>query len=361
MKERFKNIDFLKFVFAVMVVMFHLRLNPLVVTEINQLIPGIFHFNVCVDFFFIIAGFFMFFKIDTTESVFNFAQKRFLRLAPLLWLFVFLQLVLSLIIHTSFSLDGNILKLFLLHNIGFTPNTGGEGSVVTWFISSLFWVSVFYFYLAKIIDKNYFNFIIWITTICSLGLFLNYNNFNTGGNTSNIFFFINIGILRGLYGMGIGYFISLIYKNKFLQTTCSKLTTTIISAVEIFCIGFLGYYLFFTKTLPGKSGFLYMLIFSIIFYLFLIRKGLISKLLNNNLSVILGKYSYSIYVMQMLIFVIFNKLIWVKSNTFVMNNLKMVYCMEVLCAILFGALIYYIFEKPINKLISTKLAKNKVS
>lgn len=359
MKEKFKNIELLRFIFAVLIIMFHFRVCPTIRPIIEHALPGLYHCNVCVDFFFIMAGFFLFNTINTTQPTFEFAQKRFFRLAPLLWLFIFFQYLLSITIHTSFSLDGSILKLLLLHNIGFAPNTGGPGSIVTWFISAIFWTSLFYFYITKIIDKKYLNLVISLITICSLGLLLNYSDFNTGGNTTNIYYFINTGILRGLYGIGIGYFISMLYKSNFLKN-CSKKVQYLISFLEIFCIGFLTHFLLSNKVLPGKSGFLYIVIFSILFYLFLIKKGIISKLLNNDLSVKLGAYSYAIYVMHPLIGTIFNKYIFISSNQFIMNHIKLFYTSEILTAIIFSIIIHHLFEKPINKLISIKLAKNKV-
>lgn len=353
MKEKFKNIEILRFIFAVLIMMFHYAKNcsltkPLI--EQSCLKGIIYQSHHCVDFFFIIAGFFLFLTINITQPTFEFAKKRFLRLAPLLWLYVFFQFLLSILIHTDFTFDGSILKLFLLNNIGFAPNTGG--SIFAWFIASLFWVSLFYFYIAKILNKKYLNLFVWLITICSLGISLNCTE-------KQIFYFINTGIIRGLYGMGIGYFISEVYKSGFMQN-CSKKFNHIASTLEIFCIGFLTYYMLFSKSLPGKSGFVYIVIFSILFYLFLIRKGFISKLFNNDLSVKLGSYSYSIYVMHILISTIFNKIVYIETNTFVMNHIILTYTIEVITGVAFGILIHYIFEKPINKLIHTKLAKNKV-
>lgn len=360
MKERFKNVDLLRFIFAVLIVMFHFRVCPTIRPIIEHALPGLRHCNVCVDFFFIMAGFFLFNTINTTLSTFEFTKKRFLRLAPLIWIFLIIMAIASIFTHAiNFPLNGDILRGLLLHDIGFAPGPTSIGGGIHWFISVLFWVSLFYFYIAKIINKKYLNLTIWLLTIISLGLKLNYCNFNTGGHTTNIYYFINIGVLRGLYGIGIGYFISQLYKSGFLQK-CSRNIEHIISFLEIYCIGFLTYFLLSTKVLPGKSGFLYIVIFSIIFYLFLIKKGFVSKLFDNNLSVKLGAYSYAIYVMHPLITPIFNKYIYITANHTVMNHIKIFYIFEILLAIILGITIHHFFEKPINKLISSKLAKNKV-
>ncbi|MGN0031202.1 MAG: acyltransferase family protein [Candidatus Gastranaerophilaceae bacterium] len=327
--------------------MFHCSRNKMV--DFNTFA----HLNVCVDYFFIMAGFFLFHKINTAQTTFEFAQKRFFRLALLLWLFIIFSFIMSLVIGTPFSFDGQILRIFLLHNIGFGPATGGIGALITWFISALFWVSIFYFYISKILQKKYLNLVIWIITVCSLGMLFNYSGFETGGNTNNIYYFINTGIIRGLGGMGIGYFINELFKNNFLQNK-SKTDTIIYSGIEIFCIGFLSYYMLFITKLPGKTGFLYLFIFSILFYMFLIKKGIISRFLDNKISEISGKYSYAIYVMHPLVMAVFNKKIYLETNTFVTSHIPEIFTVEIIVAVILGMITHYLFEKPINNFIRRK-------
>lgn len=360
MKERFKNIELLRFIFAVLIVMFHFRYGAAIRPTIERAFPGLYHCNVCVEFFFIIAGFFLFHTINTAQSTFEFAKKRFLRLAPLVWVFLVIVAILSIFFNfIHFSLTEEILRIFLLHDIGFAPQMPKLGYVRHWFVAVLFWVSLFYFYIAKIIDKKYFNLVVWLITIISLSLLLNHAKFFTGGNASNIYDFINIGISRGLYGMGIGYFISELYKSGFLKN-CSKIGSYIITGLETYCIIFLAHYMLSVKELPAKSAFLHILIFSILFYLFLIKKGFISKLFENNLSTKLGAYSYAIYIMHSIIDPIFNHTVFIPAHEFVMTHILLIYGIEVVLAVLLGIITHHVFEKPINKYINTKLAKNKV-
>ncbi len=340
--KRFRNIDLLRFIFAVLIVIFHIGNSNYTHDLLHHALPGIVHCNICVDFFFIMAGFFLFNTINTAQSTFEFAKKRFLRLAPLIWIFVLISFLSSLIFNTAFSFDKNITKLFLLNNLGFDP-----GMHVLWFVSVLFWVSLFYFYLEKITDKKYLNLIIWLITVSCFGMHLHYTNFSTGGNTNNICYFINVGVLRGLYGIGIGYFISMIYKIGFLQK-CTKFQAYVITTVEAFCLIFLTHYMLSTSKLPGKSGFLYILIFCILFYLFLISKGFLSKFFNNNLSTILGSTSYAIYVMHYIVIPIFDKKIFPHFN-----NIALITIIEILSCILFGVITHYFIEKPLTQ----KLAK----
>lgn len=208
--ERFKNIDFLRFILAVMIVMFHYR---------GCLSIKIFsHCNVCVDFFFIIAGFFLFNNIKN-ENTFTFARKRFWRLVPMIWLLLLIIIIADIFIkETSFSFSNNILRALLLSNIGFAPSVGGTFQLgVLWFVPVLFWVSIFYFYIHKIFEKKYLNLIIWLIIIFSYTLYYTNNGFGTGGHSKTLYHFADIGVLRGLAGIGLGYFISMLYKTDFLE------------------------------------------------------------------------------------------------------------------------------------------------
>lgn len=340
---RYYNIDLLRFIFAILIVMFHFSRGDYF--TINQTLSGLNRCNVCVDFFFIISGFFLFNKINLKQSISDFAIKRFLRLAPLVWVFLAILFISSIFIkNVHFSLGHNILRILLLHDIGFAPITGGVGAHIHWFVSVIFWLSLFYYYLAKLIDKKYLDFIIWIITICSLGLYLNWSQFGTGGNVQNVFGFINIGILRGMFGIGIGYFISNLYDSGFLQN-CSKKVAFLITILEGYFIGFFVHYLIFTDRLPGQSAILYLVSFSILFYLFLIKKGLLSNLLNINFAAKLGACSYAIYIIHPIIPAIINNSI---HSSYLSLHKTTHYFLLVILAIIAGILIHYVFEKPIN-------------
>lgn len=344
--ERFKNIDFLRFILAVMIVMFHYR---------GCLSIKIFsHCNVCVDFFFIIAGFFLFNNIKN-ENTFTFARKRFWRLVPMIWLLLLIIIIADIFIkETSFSFSNNILRALLLSNIGFAPSVGGTFQLgVLWFVPVLFWVSIFYFYIHKIFEKKYLNLIIWLIIIFSYTLYYTNNGFGTGGHSKTLYHFADIGVLRGLAGIGLGYFISMLYKTYFLKncTTCIK---WFITGCEVFLMSFLAYYLLFTTKLPGKSGFVYIVTFSMLFYLFLSKQGYISKFFEKDFWTALGNSSYAIYIMHFPMFRILHFTIYKHYSDFVSTHSILVFAIQTMLAILFGIFIHYIFEKPVGKYLKKK-------
>lgn len=354
-KEYFKNVDFLRFVLAVIIVMFH---GSKASVFPYLLFPTFKHCNICVDFFFIISGFFLFYSIKNIDTV-AFAIKRFFRLAPMVWFIVLFTIIASIFIHNApFSLGNIILRCLLLSNIGFAPSIGEKLRLgVTWFVPVLFWVSIFYFYIHKIFDKKYLNLIIWLIIIISYALYYSNNHFETGGHTHTLYHFADIGVLRGLAGIGIGYFISELYKSNFLKQ-CSKILKLVITGVEIFSISFLSYYLFFTTELPGDSGFVYIVMFSILFYLFLSKQGYISKLLEKNIWRELGNASYAIYIIHFPLFRVLHFTLYKHFANFVNSHTLLTFVLQTIFAIIVGILVHYLYEIPINKLIKKKILNN---
>ena len=97
-KERFLNVDFLRFVFAVCIFVFHYyrpyRLAGLG-GEFKALINITSSGYVAVQYFFIIAGFFLVYTLNKNLSVIDFIKKKIIRLWPLIaFLFVFLRFLM---------------------------------------------------------------------------------------------------------------------------------------------------------------------------------------------------------------------------------------------------------------------------
>ena len=111
----------------------------------------------------------------------------------------------------------------------------------------------------------------------------------------------------------------------------------------------------FSHRIPGKSAFLYIVMFSILFFLFLRKQGFISKILDNNISVILGASSYSIYVIHPVVSEYIKYLIY-NSHVELVNSHALIYiAILFLSAIIFGFLVHYFVENRINKFLKEKI------
>lgn len=361
-KERFKNVDFLRFLFAIEILLFHFGANRsslgYLLKDESSIIQNIYnhciHGFICVDFFFIIAGFFLFKNLNISQSTLNFAKNKIIRLLPIIWFSMIIYAIFSLFIDKmNFDLNNNMLSIFLLNSIGFSSHSGMGNTHQAWFVAALFWVSLFYFYIHKIFDKKYLNLFIWLIIICSYGFILNCNYPYFAGAKSNSFYFINQGVVRALAGVGLGYFIVMLYNCDFLKNL-NKIGRFVISGLEIYLTCFLIYYICISTKIPAGNHFLYILTFTILFYLFLIRQGVLSKIFDNKLSSILGSWSYSIFIMHIIVFDIIRGTIVYPHKEFVLAHPIFIFSSGIMIAVIVGILTYYFFEKPITKYLKNK-------
>ena len=336
-KERFNNVDFIRFIFSIIIVFIHI---PLLY---NMNIAGIHKGRILVDYFFIMSGFFLFLNINKNEDTLSFAIKKIIRLAPVTWFLSIITMICSLFIPAlKYNFNNTILGFLFFQDIGLSSK----------FSNPPFFGILFYFYLNKLLEKKYMNLIVWLIIIISYSIYYNNNNFGIGGN-SNICLFINIGVLRGLAGMGIGYFLSMLYKTNFLKSL-SKKGQVITSFIEIYILLFLTEYLLFSPKIPGNSAFILIVYFCIFFYLLIIKQGIISKLTDNKISSYLGQFSYSIYVMQILVLSLYKYLLVIPHPEFIQNHILFCNSIITVTCIIFGVIAFYLVEKPAAKYLKEK-------
>ena len=104
-------------------------------------------------------------------------------------------------------------------------------------------------------------------------------------------------------------------------------------------------------SVPSKNALVYVVWFVILFYVFLLRKGFISKFLNNKKFGDLGKYAYCIYIMHPLVLYFFKLTIFRTNKNFVLTHMWGCLLFEALITLIFCVIIYYCFERPINRLV----------
>lgn len=355
-KEYFYNVDFLRFILAVEIILFHFGL---MFKNCNPFFQNIFnHFKhgfICVEFFFIISGFFLFKNINITENTITFAQKRLIRLLPVKYFTLGALGISSLFIKgISISFNKILISLLLLNCIGF--NSQKTGPVEIWYISVLFWISLFYFYIHKIFNKKCVNLIMWLATFFSCAFVLNCNSSGHAGIYKNHYIIFNEGIMRGIFCIGLGYFIVMLYNSNFLKSLKNLFHKILVTIIEIFAYAFLIYYLTISSNVPGNNYLNYILIFIILFYLLITKQGYISKLINNKILARLGQYSYSMYVIHWPVFIVLKKTIF-KTQYFT-NNPNIFFLLTIITAIFAGILTYYLVEKPSAKYLKNKLIQN---
>lgn len=289
-----------------------------------------------VECFFIISGYFLFRSLNNNKDFFTFIVKKVFRLAPVL---IFFNLISVIFSHQDKITA--IFNILFLQCIGLSIDFKG----INWYISPLFWSLIFYSYLLKFFNRKIYLLIIVIIYLPYL-INISYTNGSFGRET--VFGVINLGFCRGLAGIGLGIIIAKgldLLKNKHLSINKNIQLILLFSLIELFCTSFLiKYFLFSFKY---NNNFIVVIIFSLLFICFIYKKGIISFLLDRKLFSLLGRYAYSIYVMQQFCFWILQRSLWktdIVQSPFICLSLSLFFC------IIIGIITYHVIEKPCNSL-----------
>lgn len=358
--EKIKNIEILRFFMILIIVLYHMFNKD---SLLLNLIPNSLLFNnlhktigtsgqTCVDLFFIISGYFLSKTFNKSNTVTKFLYKKIIRLMPvIIFLFIGYKLISFLDI-VNFDNYSNIMALFLINNIGLTLKSGCISG--SWFVSVLVSVSTFYFYILKHFHKKITDLFIILITIIGYAFLIHVGNGHIGGNIKSVAYIFNLGIIRGLSGIGLGIIISNILKDLNINNSNHNFKNIFIfSYLEIYIFIFLFNNLTFHK-LSYHNDIIIILAFTILFCLFILKKGLLSKTLDINFSAILGKYTYSIFLTHLFIIRIINFYIWKPHISFVIHHQLLQIIIVIFSTILFGILTYHFVEKPFSDYFSKK-------
>ncbi len=361
-KTYFKNIEFLRFLMIIDIILFHLffvgsllllAITPSHANFINKIemysqlknsvgIEG----HVCVNFFFIISGFFLLFYLNKNQGFIDFLKSKFIRLWPVLfamWIAYFLLHKFGL---GAFNKYSNIFPLLFLNNSGLTLEGNNIGG--SWFVSALMVGLCFYFYIYKHFPKYISDFITSLLTIFCYSFLLHaYNGTIDKRPLENFYYVLNSGVMQSLAGIGLGIIICNIYnhyKEKLSTMKESLKTKLIFTFLEFYLFFFLIHYLTFHK-INYNNEMIYILAFCGLFFLFLIKKGYLSKFLENNVSKEIGKYTYSIFLGHGLIISLVYNLIWLKHPNFIYQHPVLQIFIVIFLSTLFGMFLYHFIEK----------------
>lgn len=342
------NIEFLRFIFSVIIVYYHILHNNLPsklgesTAYLNALADKCNYAGYVVECFFILAGYFLFQSyIKRPElTVKEFAYKKAVRLWPVLFVSILIAILF-------FGVDEipSLFNALFLQCIGVSFDYQG----IAWYISPFFWTILFYYVLIRCSkNKKTANIMIGVITYFSYVVLV--NNF-FGRET--IFGILNLGLLRALGGIGVGYLIGLCLKsinelpfvknfkgNKFQNF----LIVLLMTLAELVFSALLIRHFFFADLTYGNQFFV-VILFSGLMLCMLSGKGLLSRLFNNKFFGFLGKYSYSIYMMQQIAFWILKETLW-ENTAFVTQHSLRCIIFSTAFALLLGIAAYYIVEKP---------------
>lgn len=350
-KEKFYNIEFLRLCGMISILLFHFNILmakhfeftssiALYQSVIKKTALG----SIWVDFFFIISGFVLFYTLDVKTDFLAFVKKRLIRLLPVIWFCGVLYFVLAQLHWLDWRRYINVFTFFLLNNVGLTQDMGNLHP--TWYVSVLFWTGAFYFYLVKMLKREYFNFVTALLVFFSY-IFLA----NSSGFAPHVeYHFINAGLLHGLGGLGLGYFIYVLYTSLPAQPVSSQAPSLLSKMGYTLAEGYLlfnvVYFSILRRTGFGRMHLLLILYFAILLYLFIVKKGFLSTLLNRNIFIPLSKYTYAVYVGHVVIYDLIYKNIWQVFPQFIVSHPLLNLLLPLVLSVVAGVLLYHYVEVP---------------
>lgn len=357
MSKKYYNIEFVRFIFSLLIVYYHiLHSNIMNYTNGNSIYQILADYSCYAGFivecFLILGGYFLFntFVKKPDLDWKHFAFNKIARLWPVLAF----SIIIGIIFFHS-KIYPSIFNILFLQCIGISLEYKG----ITWYVSPFFWGTLFYFALLKSIRFNLANLLIAIITYFSYVININYCDGGFGRGV--IYQIIDLSLLRVLGGLGLGYllglFISVLPPTNILENIHSKHTTfiqtVIFSIAEIGTLIFLLLYFMYSK-IAYKNHFIIVIAFIILLYCLIQGHGIMSQALNT-LKVMgsLGKYAYSIYIMQQTAFYILQKSLW-KSTVFVTSHVFLCIGISIIFCVIIGMLTYHLVEYPVYNLFYQK-------
>ncbi len=364
---KLRNIEFLRIFFAVAIVYYHIFHANIIgfckpiadvgfQDTIQKLIVNSDRAGLLVEGFVIIAGFFLFHSIKNKgeNSIARFAVDKLVRLYAVYAFSALCCVILDSCGVINLNFYTQFLSLITLQSIGVNIDFRG----INWFISPFFWSMIFIYAMYKTFDKKVFHFALAVLIyFCYVILVQN------GFKRETIGLAINLGVVRMIASLGLGYFIGMFHnkvKDAKIFENHKILTFILFSAAEIATFASIVNWTLFYK-ISYNNSFIFIPVFAILIFSFAMNKGLLSKITNIKLFEYLGKYSYSIYVMQQISFWLLGLTLWRQTN-FLQNHFALTITLSLLFSTLIGAIVYYIVEKPVTSWYKNlKLKDSKIS
>lgn len=348
-QEKIHSIEFLRTLFCLTVIFYHVTMGSIIpYTNGNAFYKwcssAFANSGFVVECFFVISGYFLMasFRRRPDASVLRFLASKARRLWPVF-------LVSTIITHfmTHGIWTESIVNSLFLQMTGLTFSFRGTN----WYVSSMFWSLVFYFLLLKCVRDRYRRcFAVLLVSWAAYAINLQ-THAPCGFGREVVFGFLSLGLLRGIAGVGLG-----ILLNEFVEAVRPyferRLDWRIVllsTALELLAASLLTAHLFF-RGWTCKSHFIVVVAFAILLPLLVLRGGLVSRLLDCKALGILGKYTYSMYVMQQAGFWILQKTLW-PDTAFVTGHVGPTLVISVAVPAAVGVVAYYLIERPGARLI----------
>lgn len=289
-KERFKEIDGLKFICCISILIAHYAaLEGAPISKFKFIFEN---YAIGLPVFFTVAGFCTAYnyeeKLKQTTFV-DFFLKRFISLFPATFISNIIGMILFLISGGKVSLYQALVCLTVTNRvIDINQNGGYPYNGVTWYVGSLFVCYMIYYVIAHY-SKDESAYILLSIAFFLLGWIIIINDFK-----------IPFLYLSKAYGS----FFSGVLLCKFQNSDFPKKRISIIAMLVVISIVLLACFYDLTEIM-GNIGCIYVLVISPALVLITINISWIKKVCSSSSLVYCGKYSFSIFLTHQLVYKVF--------------------------------------------------------
>lgn len=344
MKKNY-TIEFLRFVFACIIVYFHILHSNIIQYVGNEPAYMIMQSTnylseYIVECFLIISGYFLYLSVrnNKEKSFIEFLFDKIARLWP-----AFMVQTILMVAFFGMGIKEAFFDCFFLRATGLVPVYRG----IVWYVGPFFYITLLVFVLLKNLPKKYSMLVISVMVYLSYAV--NLNIFDGMVGREVVLGFVSAAMLRVLGGICLGVLIAAGIEEYHRVFGCSsgverKVVQIVVSVTEIM-VGTVLARLFVFYDRPIASVIIIIVLFAVLFICIVSERGVISTLLNRPFFALLGRYSYSIYIMQQFTFNLLGKTFWQKTE-FICNSPYLTVAISVAACVVVGLITYHFVEQP---------------
>lgn len=323
--KAYLNIEWLRVVFTLFVVCNHF---------INQRVGNCMGGAYAVAFFFILSGYLLSITYRPHKQFGDFAVQKLIRWIPL-------TVAGALLCGGGWK---SLYNTLLIHNTGLAFTDVANGPA--WYLGVLFWGSVFLFTAIRVLPSGVCSLLIGTLTFLGLMLCARYGE----ARERLVWDFCPIGLVRGIYGMGLGYLLGLICRRP-LQRPQWRIDCTLAE------LGLVLYICISTFNPAARPHYFIMvpLTTATLLCLFIQQRGLLSRLAEQRFLAFGAKYCLSIYLTH-----------YALTSRGPLKDLMNTWCADLgldtcytglllvlPCSILLGVAAHHLVEQPMTELLTS--------
>lgn len=334
---KIKNFEFLRIIFMIQIVYCHFCGHV-----------GLYNAaHLVVEAFFIISGFLFAMTFTSGKCTFVFIKSKIFRFVPLISFCALISVVFDKILGGHFNLNMLLSDIFLYSGTGLGGVQGWGYNPPAWYISVLFWVLLFYFYLLKNLKKEQANIVISVMTFIGMLLYVN----NVDGLIKEAG--IHYRFVYGFGEVGIGYFVYCIYEHLLQSTPISTknerkqfLIKVIYNFFEVVIFVFAICCVLFKRWLPGDGKMSSTIAYALLILFFALRKGMLSRWLEKDCFSLAARYVLAVFLTHWIITQYVFVVILKKYRAICMDHIFICFLFVVISSILLGVFSHNFIEKP---------------